>query len=122
MRRRIDGLSERFMADNYTRFGERLKQQIQELINDPLCIDHYELDVQWSILQFLLDVSKNPVAALSENKETIRTDDSITSDDTLSAQRNVMMNDLVTSLMRHNISTGASQIDTHADESDLSVC
>lgn len=112
------------MADNYTRFGERLKQLVQEFVTDPLCVDHYELDVQWSVLQFLLDISKNPVAALTENKEKISTEDSIHGDDSLNAQQNSMMNDLLNSLMQNNISMGSDRSGRAmlaTDESDLSV-
>lgn len=124
MRRRVNGLSERFMAKNYTRYAERLQQLVQQFVTEPLCTEHYELDVQWSILQFLLDVSTNPVAALAENKEKIRTEDSINGGDMANDQQNDAMNDLLNSLMQQNISVNSnrgSDSPLHADKSDLSV-
>lgn len=122
MRRRINGLSERFMANNYTRYGERLMELVQQFVTEPLCIQHYELDVQWVILQFLLDISKNPVTALAENKEKIRIEDSINGDDmALPNQLSDTMNDLLNSLRQHNISVNQSDSLLHADTSDLSV-
>lgn len=123
MRRRVNGLSERFMANNYTRYGERLMELVQQFVTEPLCTEHYELDVQWSILQFLLDVSTNPVAALAENKEAIRTEDSINGEDGANDQLSDTMNELLNSLMQHNISVNSNQSDSplHADKSDLSV-
>lgn len=124
MRRRVNGLSERFMANNYTRYGERLKELVQQFVTEPLCTEHYELDVQWSILQFLLDISTNPVAALAENKEKIRTEDSINGEDSSNGdQLNDTMNDLLNSLMQHNISVNSNQSNSplHPDKSDLSV-
>lgn len=117
VRRRIDGVAERFMADNYTQYGERLKQLVQEFVNDPLCTNHYEYDIQWSLLQFLLEVSQNPVAALSENKNSIKIDDSGVEDD-LARRRSSAMRDLVNSLIKND----DSKLYQAADgESDLSV-
>lgn len=124
VRRRVNGLSERFMANNYTRYGERLMELVQQFVIEPLCIEHYEFDVQWSILQFLLDVSTNPVTALAENKERIRTEDSITGDDMANDQLTDTMNELLNSLMQNNISINSNPSDSPLpadDKSDLSV-
>lgn len=122
VRRRIDGIAERFMADNYTQYGERLKELVQKFVNDPLCTNHYEYDIQWSLLHFLLGVSKNPVAALSEDKNSIRIDDSGHGDDSRTDRRvSSGMNDLVNSLIKHNIPTGKANLREGDDESDLSV-
>lgn len=127
VRRRIDGISERFMADNYTQHGEKLKDLVKEFVTDPLCTNHYELDVQWSIIQFLLGVSKNPVAALSEDKNSIKlTDlDLDDSDVTPNRRQSLAMRELLNSLMQHNITTvrdeASKSIVTGDDDSDLSV-
>lgn len=122
MRRRIDGIAERFMADNYTQYGEKLKKLASEFVNDPLCTNHYEYDIQWSILHFLMEVSRNPVAALSEDKNCIKIDDSGHSEDIRIDRRSSTINDLVNSLIKHNIPSprDANSKDA-ADESDLSV-
>ncbi|XP_031634279.1 gamma-tubulin complex component 5-like isoform X2 [Contarinia nasturtii] len=116
VRRRIDGVAERFMADNYTQYGERLKHLVQEFVNDPLCTNHYEYDIQWSLLQFLLDVSRNPVAALSENKNAIKMDDS-GNDEDLDRRRSSAMRDLVRSLIKQD---DTKQYQSKDGESDLS--
>lgn len=121
MRRRIDGIAERFMADNYTQYGEKFKELAQEFVNDPLCTSHYEYDIQWSLLHFLLEVSKNPVAALSEDKNCIRIDDSGHGDDIRPDRRKSAMNELVNSLLKHNIPTTKGKPKGTNDESDLSV-
>lgn len=111
VRRRIEGIAERFMADNYTQHGEKLKELVKEFVANPLCTNHYELDVQWSIIQFLLGVSKNPVAALSENKNSIKlTDLEIDDDDddndiTPNRRRSSAMHELLNSLMQHSNGT-----------------
>lgn len=123
--RRIDGVAERFMADNYTQHGEKLKELVQEFVTDPLCTNHYELDVQWSIVNFLLGVSRNPVAALSEDKNSIRLADLVSvDDDKHDRRRSSAMHELVNSLIQHNIppirdQTSESQAEN--GDSDLSV-
>lgn len=127
VRRRIDGIAERFMADNYTQHGEKLKELVNEFVLDPLCTNHYELDVQWSITQFLLCVSRNPVAALSENKDSIKITDLCTDgndDDTLAhRRRSSVMHELVNSLIQHNIPAirDEASVFTDDDDTDLSV-
>lgn len=124
--RKIDGVSERFMAENYTKHGEKLKEFVQEFVADPLCTNHYELDVQWSIIHFLLGVSKNPVAALSENKNSIRIADFSNDDDhTIERRQSSAMHELVRSLIQHNIPTIQDKTTESGNktdgDSDLSV-
>lgn len=127
VRRRIEGISERFMADNYTQHGEKLKELVNEFVTNPLCTNHYELDVQWSIIQLLLGVSKNPVAALSKNKNSIKLADLEIedSDFTPNRRQSLAMHELVNSLMQHNISTvreeASKSVVTEDDDTDLSV-
>lgn len=59
------------MADNYTQYGEYFVQLCHELIVDPLCLNHYEYDIQWSLLHLLLELSRNPVTALATNKAKV---------------------------------------------------
>lgn len=117
------------MADNYTQHGEKLTELVNEFVADPLCTNHYELDVQWSITQFLLGVSRNPVAALSENKTDAKICDWIIDDDdnkgTLNRRRSSAMHELLSSLIKHNIpmirDEASKSIATGGDDSDLSV-
>lgn len=128
VRRKIEGISERFMADNYTQHGEKLKELVNEFATNPLCTNHYELDVQWSIIQFLLGVSKNPVAALSENKNSIKLTDLEVDDYDVTSNRrqSLAMHELLNSLLQHNISAvreeaSRSIVTDDDDDTDLSV-
>lgn len=42
-----------------------------EITRHPLCIDHYEVDVHWSLLDFLITLAYNPTVALRRNKHKI---------------------------------------------------
>lgn len=116
------------MADNYTQHGEKLKELVNEFATNPLCTNHYELDVQWSIIQFLLGVSKNPVAALSENKNSIKLTDLEVDDYDVTSNRrqSLAMHELLNSLLQHNISAvreeaSRSIVTDDDDDTDLSV-
>lgn len=129
IRRRIDGLVERFMADNYTKYGEHFRELCDSLIEDPLCVGHYEYDISWILLHLLLELSKNPVGALAANKNRSRLlsigpggdDDG----QEVQNEKDRIMNDLISSLIRQNIPVdeglGTRGIDPHNDDSDLSV-
>lgn len=122
VRRRVDGLAERFMADNYTQYGDRLKELVENLVTNPLLSNHYEYDIQWSILHFLLEVSKDPVrASAAQGKEQYQMHDN-TSDSSLNENHSFGMNELMNSLMQYNIPVAAKESSiVTADESDLSV-
>lgn len=113
------------MADNYADYGEKLKELVQEFVTHPLCINHFELDVQWSLINFLLDVSKNPVAALAENKNSIKLEDLNVEDEIEpDRRRSFAMHELVNSLIQNNIPIvrdGATKPKATDDDSDLSV-
>lgn len=120
IRRSIEGLAERFMAANYTQYGEHLKKLCDEFVADPLCIDHYEYDIQWSILKLLLELSRNPVSALAENKGNIElSNERGDADNALNRQENdSLVKDLLSSLIASN---NQLKHNTQANESDLSV-
>lgn len=131
IRRRIDGLAERFMADNYTKYGERFRELCDSLIDDPLCVDHYEYDIPWILLHLLLELSKNPVGALAANKNRIRLlgNEADYDDDGqevhVQSEKDRIMNDLISSLIRQNIPIDEG-IESHGNglhdnDSDLSV-
>lgn len=119
VRRRINGLAERFLAANYAQYGERLKELCDTLTTDETCLEHYEIDIHWKILQLLLDISRNPVAALAENKDVIRLTDTDAENDLMELEkrreREIKMNDLISSLVGQNIH------DNDLDDSELSV-
>lgn len=119
IRRRINGLAERFTIANYARYADRLKELCNNLITDPLCIEHYETDVQWSILHFLLEMSKNPVSALVANKDKIVLEDVEDDDEAIQrSERERCMADMIHSLVLVNEN---ANVPVQFDESDLSV-
>lgn len=131
IRRRIDGLAERFMADNYTKYGQHFRALCDNLIDDPLCVGHYEYDIPWIVLHLLLELSKNPVGALVANRNRSRLLADSTGDEDnrqevhAQSEKDRIMNDLITSLIRHNIpideGIGSHGIGPHDNGSDLSV-
>lgn len=131
IRRRIDGLAERFMADNYTKYGEHFRELCDRLIDDPLCTGHYEYDISWILLHLLLETSKNPIGALAANKNRSRllSDGAGHEDDQqdmhVQSERDRIMNDLISSLIRQNIpideGIGSQRDGPHDNDSELSV-
>uniref|UniRef100_A0A1B0G349 Gamma-tubulin complex component n=1 Tax=Glossina morsitans morsitans TaxID=37546 RepID=A0A1B0G349_GLOMM len=71
VRRRIEGLQERFRVDNCAIYADYLGRLCDEITRHPLCIDHYEVDVHWSLLDFLITLAYNPTVALRRNKHKI---------------------------------------------------
>lgn len=132
IRRRIDGLAERFMADNYTKYGECFRKLCDHLIEDPLCAGHYEYDIPWALLHLLLELSKNPVGALAANKNRSRMLCSDRIDDDggqrllhVQSEKDRIMNELISSMIRQNIpideGIGYHGIGATDNGSDLSV-
>ncbi|XP_011188868.2 gamma-tubulin complex component 5 [Zeugodacus cucurbitae] len=71
VRRRIEGLQEKFAVDNNLEYAEHLGRLCDEIIQHPLCKEHYEVDIEWSLLDFLISLAHNPTGALRRNKEKI---------------------------------------------------
>lgn len=72
LRRQINGLGERFEISNYKEYGDRLKELCNSFCAHPECKDHPETDIEWRILSFLLNTSRNPVDGVTKNKHLIR--------------------------------------------------
>lgn len=120
IRRKIDGLAERFMINNYTVYGERFKKLCQQLIDDPLCSNHYEYDIQWSLLHFLLEAAQNPLNALAINKDKIQLDDDENvEEEKMRNERDRFRMDLAKSLLRNSLELQESRRSLYV-ESDLS--
>lgn len=68
VRRRIEGIQERFRAENCPEYADYLGRMCDEIIKHPLCVDHYEVDVHWSLLDFLFTLAYNPTGNLRKNK------------------------------------------------------
>lgn len=56
---------------NYKIYSDYLASLCEQIIHHPLCVQHYEVDVQWSLLELLLTLAYNPVVALCKNKDKI---------------------------------------------------
>uniref|UniRef100_A0A1I8MJY9 Gamma-tubulin complex component n=1 Tax=Musca domestica TaxID=7370 RepID=A0A1I8MJY9_MUSDO len=71
VRRKIEGIQERFCVENCPEYAEYLGRLCDEVVRHPLCVDHYEVDVHWSLLDFLFELAYNPTGALKKNKHKI---------------------------------------------------
>lgn len=69
--RRIECFQERLRVENLPQYADRFGSLCTTLINHPVCADHYETDIQWSILSFLLQIAKNPVQYVVQNQDAI---------------------------------------------------
>lgn len=119
IKRRINGLSERFMAANRSHFSKVLTELVDSLINDPLCLAHHEIDIHWSILQFLLDISKDPVGALPKGEYEMPP---INDTADVESLNDSMMDELMASLAACNNSSADVPKLRVASDSELSVC
>lgn len=117
IRRRISGLCERFTIVNRERYADRFVQLTNLLINHPLCIDHCTTDIQWSIIQFLFELSYNPVnTLLHTNAFDYCMKDKSVNDDNFDSIADSMKMNLIEELKVDNIN-----ITRNDDSSDLSV-
>lgn len=71
VRRKIEGIQERFRVENCPEYADYLGRLCDEIVRHPLCVDHYEVDVHWSLLDFLFTLAYNPTGALKKNKHNI---------------------------------------------------
>ncbi|KAM7346720.1 gamma-tubulin complex component 5 [Cochliomyia hominivorax] len=71
VRRRIESIQERFRSENCPEYADYLGRMCDEVVKHPLCVDHYEVDVHWSLLDFLFTLAYNPTGALRKNKHKI---------------------------------------------------
>lgn len=71
VRRKIEGIQERFKAENFNDYADYLSRMCDEVVKHPLCVNHYEVDVHWSLLDFLFALAYNPTGALRRNKHKI---------------------------------------------------
>lgn len=71
MQRRLDNLAERFTQANHEPFAQRLSELGDKLCKNPICAEHYETDIHWAVLHLLLEIARNPVAGLAQNRRNI---------------------------------------------------
>lgn len=60
LQRRVESVGERFVVANMSSYAQQLVEMCDKLKEDPLCKEHYESDIQWSLLSFMLDVARKP--------------------------------------------------------------
>ncbi|XP_036336127.1 uncharacterized protein LOC118746379 [Rhagoletis pomonella] len=84
VRRKIEGIQEKFAVDNNLEYAEHLGRLCDEIIQHPLCVEHYEVDVHWSMLLNLayilrlernscvkyIESNSNPLAIVDLNEST----------------------------------------------------
>lgn len=71
IRRKIEAIQEKFTVDNQADVSDHLKILCLSIAEHPLCQKHYEVDVGWSIIDFLLSLAYNPTTHLRKNKHKI---------------------------------------------------
>lgn len=118
IKRRISGLSERFMAANRSHYSRVLTDLVDTLIKDPLCLAHHEIDIHWSILQFLLDISKDPVGGLPKDDQQLET---VNNSVDVESLNDSMMDELLVSLVACNAPSGGVAKSHVPSDSELSV-
>lgn len=64
IKRKMEGLLERFKIENFPLHGDRMKNLYTEIINHPICLNHYEHDIQWALIDFLMERAYNPFGEL----------------------------------------------------------
>lgn len=66
IQRRIEGVGEKFAVSNYQVYSDSLRQWKDEITNHPLVANSDVADINWAVLQLLLDVACNPVDAMTD--------------------------------------------------------
>ena len=67
VKRDMEGVLEKFKLSNFSDVADKLQASYEHVINDPICMDHYEVDAQFSIVSVLLELAHNPIQ-LFKNK------------------------------------------------------
>lgn len=118
IRRKISGLCERFTIVNRQRYADRFVELTNLLINDPLCIDHYTTDIQWSIIQFLFEISYNPVNTLLQQSPPHYEEKISNAEDSADENSTDLSKDNLIELLKVD---NIINISNNEDSSDLSV-
>ncbi|ALC48439.1 Grip128, partial [Drosophila busckii] len=68
VRRDIDNLLERFRCEGMSAYADVLRQLSRTIMESPLCEEHYEVDVQYSMLDFLLSLTYMPTQNVRKHR------------------------------------------------------
>lgn len=122
MLRHIDGLAERFTILNYSKYAQRFENLCTTFVSNALWDDHYETDIQWNILCFLFEISRNPIAGLRMNIKNINlTDDVISTVENNCPIKAIQSNYLIELLKADNIPESHHDETVQSSDSNLSV-
>lgn len=66
MRKKYEGVYEKFREANYGKYADLLKKNVEEFVSHPVWTSHRERDCQYGMLSFLLEIAYNPVGGLKE--------------------------------------------------------
>lgn len=66
VQRRLEGVCEKLQIANYGGYAKTFRDIVDRFVSHPICTSHAEHAVQWSVLEFMLDVAHNPVAGLKK--------------------------------------------------------
>ncbi|KAL5276802.1 TUBGCP5 family protein [Megaselia abdita] len=67
VKRQIAGVQERLEVESLKEYGDHLGKLCDDVVNHPICKKHYELDIGWAIVEFLIAIARNPVKELRAN-------------------------------------------------------
>lgn len=81
VRRQYDGIIERFRVENLNKHADYLERLYHHLVQHPVCLNHYEFDIHWSLLDFLLSLAQNPIKILKSDPEKVNVNAPIPTDD-----------------------------------------
>lgn len=71
VKRQIAGIQERLEVESLKEYGDHLGKLCDDVVNHPICKKHYELDIGWAIVEFLIAIARNPVKELRANGANI---------------------------------------------------
>lgn len=66
VKRRVQGVCEKFRVANYGDWAKKFTETVDTFVGHPVCTSHAEHAIEWSLLTFLLEVARNPVAGLKQ--------------------------------------------------------
>ncbi|XP_030379017.1 uncharacterized protein LOC115627479 [Scaptodrosophila lebanonensis] len=68
VRRDIEGLIERLNMENMPEYASTMQHLCKLMLEHPKWKDHYEVDVQWSIVDFLITMTYQPIQNIRNNR------------------------------------------------------
>lgn len=124
LKRRLDGLCERFEITNNKIYSDKLIELYTYLINDKICVEHYETDLHWSIINLLLDLSYNPVNNVKNNLNLFN--DNITplpinDDNCMVVNQEIINKEYWIKLLQQDNFTNVKKLQIENSDTDLSV-